>query len=66
MHLKGSKKLNKNPCVIAKGVVKKTTNPRLPKPKTPFKYFFDQNKNIIINIFFTEGVMSLHLSKLEF
>ena len=40
----------------------------LPKPKTPFKiHFFYKKKNLIINIFyFSEGVMSLHLSKFGF
>ena len=45
MHLRGSKKLNKNAVLLLKVELLLTTNLMLPKPKTPFKlHFFIRTK----------------------
>ena len=67
MHLKGSKKLLKKRSFIAEMYLQITTNPMLTKPKTPLKiHFWIQTKTLSSILIFSEGVMSLHLSKFGF
>ena len=61
---KGVKKVQQKRNFIAKGVVTNYSKSNAAKTKSTLKNtFFDQNKRIIINILFSERVMSLHLSK---